>query len=41
MNNYTRKETTYESVQKSPLIIVIANMVNNENYESLYFLFGL
>lgn len=41
MNNYTRKETTYESVQKSPLIIVIANMVKNENYESLYLLFGL
>lgn len=41
MNNYTRKETTYESVQKSPLIIAIVTVVKNGNYESLYFLFGL
>lgn len=26
-NNYTRKETIYESAQKSPLIIVIVTMV--------------
>lgn len=41
MNNYTRKETTYESAKKSPLIIVIVTVVKNGNYEHLYFLFGL